>query len=137
MKEAYLAMKRVTVVGAAIVKDGKVLCAQRDENRSLANKWEFPGGKVEPYESPAEALCREVDEELLCQIEIGEEVCTSTYEYDFGIVELHVFICHLRSGQPKMTEHKELIWVAPPDMPKLDWAPADLEAVRLISNLSF
>ena len=55
--------KTINVVGAAIVKDGKVLCAQRGEGRSLAGFWEFPGGKIEPHETARQALHREIEEE--------------------------------------------------------------------------
>ena len=63
--------KTINVVGAAIVKDGKVLCAQRGEGRSLAGFWEFPGGKIEPHETARQALHREIEEELLCEVEVA------------------------------------------------------------------
>lgn len=89
--------KTINVVGAAIVKDGKVLC----------------------------------------EVEVANEVCTSSYDYDFGTVVLTSFVCHLISGAPHLTEHHEIRWVAPAEMPTLDWAPADREAVRLISAMDF
>ena len=127
----------INFVGAAIVKDGKVLCAQRGEGRSLAGFWEFPGGKIEPHETARQALHREIEEELLCEVEVANEVCTSSYDYDFGTVVLTSFVCHLISGAPHLTEHHEIRWVAPAEMPTLDWAPADREAVRLISAMDF
>ena len=74
----------INVVGAAIVRNGKVLCAQRGEGKSLAGFWEFPGGKIEPHETAREALHREIEEEVLCEVEVADEVCTSSYDYDFG-----------------------------------------------------
>ena len=65
----------INVVGAAIVRNGKVLCAQRGEGKSLAGFWEFPGGKIEPHETAREALHREIEEELLCEVEVADEVC--------------------------------------------------------------
>lgn len=129
--------KIINVVGAAIVKDGKVLCAQRGEGRSLAGFWEFPGGKIEPHETARQALHREIEEELLCEVEVADEVCTSSYDYDFSTVVLTSFVCHLLSGTPRLTEHHEIRWVEPSAMPDLDWAPADREAVRLISSMDF
>ena len=129
--------KQIRVVGAAIVRDGKVMCAQRGGGKQLSGKWEFPGGKIEPHETPREALHREIEEELLCEVEIGDEVCTDSYDYDFGTVTLTVFICHLLSGEPRRTEHQEFRWLDPADMPTLDWAPADHKAVSLISAMSF
>lgn len=127
--------KTINVVGAAIVRDGKVLCARRGEGRSLAGYWEFPGGKIESHETAREALHREIEEELLCEVEVADEVCTSTYDYDFGSVTLTTFVCHLIDGTPHLTEHREIRWLAPADMPQLCWAPADRDAVRLISAM--
>ena len=104
--------KTINVVGAAIDKDGKVLCAQRGEGRSLAGFWEFPGGKIEPHETARQALHREIEEELLCEVEVANEVCTSSYDYDFGTVVLTSFVCHLISGAPHLTEHHEIRWVS-------------------------
>ena len=78
-----------------------------------------------------------IEEELLCEVEVADEVCTSSYDYDFGTVVLTSFVCHLLSGTPHLTEHHEIRWVAPAEMPTLDWAPADREAVRLISAMDF
>lgn len=90
----------INVVGAVIVKDGKILCAQRGEGRSLAGCWEFPGGKIEPHETARQALHREIEEELMCDVEVADKVCTSSYDYDFGTVVLTSFICHLLNGTP-------------------------------------
>ncbi|TRY17127.1 (deoxy)nucleoside triphosphate pyrophosphohydrolase [Tessaracoccus rhinocerotis] len=125
--------KSIVVVGAVIVRDNKVLCAQRGAGGALAGMWEFPGGKIEPGESPREALQREIDEELLCEVVVGREVTTTTYEYDFGIVTLTTFYCDLVAGTPQLTEHSEVRWVDPGDLVSLDWAPADVPAVELIA----
>ena len=129
--------KRINVVGAAIVRDGKVLCARRGEGKSLAGYWEFPGGKIEPQETARQALHREIEEELLCEVEVADEVCTSEYAYDFGVVRLTTFICHLIDGTPRLTEHADIRWETPSDMPSLAWAPVDREAVGIISALRF
>lgn len=133
--DAAVISDAIDVVGAAIVRDGKVLCARRGDGKSLAGYWEFPGGKVKPGESRREALRREIEEELLCEVTIADEVCTSVQRYDFGTVQLTTFICHLESGTPHLTEHQEIRWEHPKDMPSLDWAPADREAVRLIASM--
>lgn len=127
--------KVMDVVGAAIVRDGRVLCAQRGEGRDLAGYWEFPGGKVKPGETRRQALQREIEEELLCEVTVADEVCTSVQRYDFGVVQLTVFVCRLESGTPRLTEHHEIRWERPGDMPDLTWAPADREAVRLIAAM--
>lgn len=127
--------KLIRVVGAAIVKDGKVLCAQRGVGKSLAGYWEFPGGKIEAGETPRQALRREIEEELLCEIDVDKEICTSDHLYDFGRVELTTFLCHLIEGMPVLTEHERIEWMNPADMPQLNWAPVDHDAVELISMM--
>ncbi len=119
----------VEVVGAVIVKDGKVLCAQRGPDGDLPHKWEFPGGKVEPGETPQEALQREIDEELGCRVVVGDQVERTTCEYDFATITLTTFYCELIHGDPWATEHHELRWTEPEDMSDLDWASADIPAV--------
>src|SRR6185312_4923327 len=103
--------KQIHVVGAVIVEDGKVLCAQRGPGGSLAGLWEFPGGKIEPSESPRQALKREIDEELCCKVEVATEVTTTTYEYDFATVVLTTYYCTLLEGAPKLTEHSAVKWL--------------------------
>ena len=124
--------KQIDVVGAVIIRDGGVLCAQRGPDGKLPGLWEFPGGKVEQGESPREALEREISEELDCVIDVGGEVTTTTYEYDFGIVTLTTFYCTLKEGEPVLTEHAEVRWVEPRSLGSLDWAPADVPAVEKI-----
>ena len=124
--------KRIHVVGAVIVRDGKILCAQRGPDSSLPGMWEFPGGKIEPGETPRAALEREIHEELACAIDVGDELTTTTHRYDFGDVTLTTFWCELRSGIPKLTEHSEVRWARPPELDLLSWAPADIPAVRAI-----
>lgn len=126
-------MKRsIEVVGAIIVQDESVLVAQRGPGKALAGLWEFPGGKVEPGESPADALTREIIEELGCRIKVGERVTTTTHEYEFGTIELATYYATLTSGTPVASEHDELRWVRFNDLQSLDWAPADLPAVEAI-----
>ena len=129
-------MKSINVAAAIIQKDGKILSCQRGYGE-FKDGWEFPGGKIEPHETARQALHREIEEELLCEVEVANEVCTSSYDYDFGTVVLTSFVCHLISGAPHLTEHHEIRWVTPAEMPTLDWAPADREAVRLISVMDF
>ena len=123
--------KQINVVGAVIMKDGEVLCAQRGKG-SLAGLWEFPGGKIEPGEPARDALQREITEELLCTVTVGDEITTTAYEYDFGVVNLTTFFCELIEGEPVLTEHTEVRWLTPERMNELEWAPADIPAVDII-----
>ncbi|WP_411954223.1 (deoxy)nucleoside triphosphate pyrophosphohydrolase [Alkalibacillus sp. S2W] len=124
--------KDIHVVGAVIIKDDKILCAQRGDKSTLAYKWEFPGGKVEPNETPQDALKREIDEEFQCQIHIGDQVEHTVYEYDFGIIHLTTFYCTLVEGEPILTEHVKIDWLASNELSLLDWAPADIPAIEQI-----
>lgn len=128
--------REINVVGAVILKDGKVLCAQRGPGGSLAGLWEFPGGKIEPGESARDALIREIDEELRCEISVLDPVTTTRHEYDFGIVTLSTFYCDLIAGTPVLTEHAEVRWLLPSQLNDLSWAPADVPAVEIIERRS-
>jgi len=120
---------RVDVVGAVVVADGRILAARRGPAMSLPGRWEFPGGKIEPGESPQQALRRELVEELGCTVEVGDLVTVSTYDH----VTLTTYYCQLVEGMPQATEHDELRWVAPAALAALDWAPADLDTVRRVA----
>lgn len=124
--------RQIHVVGAVIIQDGLVLCAQRGGGGSLPGLWEFPGGKIEPGESPAVALEREIAEELDCIIEVGDLITTTAHKYEFGSVTLTTFYSRLISGTPTTSEHAAIRWLRPADLTSLEWAPADVPAVHLI-----
>ena len=126
--------KNIHVVGAVIVKDGAILCAQRGMEKSLPGLWEFPGGKIEENESPQAALQREIQEEMHCHVEIGEQVEHTVYEYDFGIVHLTTFFCKLVGGTPVLTEHTAIEWLKATELEKLEWAPADIPAIEKLKR---
>ena len=125
---------QIEVVGAVIVRDGLVLCAQRGPTGSLAGRWEFPGGKVEHGESGRSALEREIDEELRCRVDVGDEITTTRHDDGHMTVVLTTFWCTLSAGTPRPIEHSALAWVAPGELVALDWAPADVPAVALVST---
>ncbi|KGP74267.1 (deoxy)nucleoside triphosphate pyrophosphohydrolase [Pontibacillus yanchengensis] len=128
--------KNIHVVGAVIVENNKILCAQRGATKSLPLKWEFPGGKIEDNETPQDALRREIDEEMECSVEIGEQVDHTVHEYDFGIVHLTTYYCKLLEGEPILTEHVAFKWLPNNELFKLDWAPADIPAIEKLSKMS-
>jgi len=126
--------RRFNVVGAVIVSGERILAAKRGSSGSLPNMWEFPGGKIEGGESPKEALAREISEELLVDISVGEEILTSTHDYEFGTVTLTTYYCELRSGIPQLTEHASLRWLTPDELFSVEWAPADVPAVERVRS---
>jgi len=129
-----MSTKIIHVVAAAIKKDGKILCAQRPEGKTLAGLWEFPGGKIEHNESPEQALVREIREELNVEIDIVQYINEASYDYDFGTVVMKTYEVSLRSGELKNLEHQNFLWLTPGELPSLNWAPVDLPAVQLISH---
>ena len=123
-------------MGAILVDNGKILCAQRGESKTLKHLWEFPGGKIESGETPQEALIRELQEELLIEVEVQTEQFEETsYQYDFGLVHLTTFICLLKNGTPQLTEHIAVQWLNPEELNKLEWAPADIPAVEKLIEM--
>jgi len=112
------------VVGAAIIRGGRVLAARRTAPSHAAGRWEFPGGKVEPQESPGDALVREIREELGCDIEVTGWL---TNEVPIGTTHrLTVATARVVSGDPEPTEHDELRWLAAEELAEVDWLDADL-----------
>ncbi|MGL5152780.1 MAG: (deoxy)nucleoside triphosphate pyrophosphohydrolase [Clostridium sp.] len=127
--------KLIKVVGAIIENENsEILCALRSTEMSLPNLWEFPGGKIEEGESIAEAITREVNEELNCTIEYINIFNDNTHEYDKFIVNLITVKCKLVSGHPQAIEHAKLIWIKQENLLSLNWAPADIPAVNQLIN---
>lgn len=130
-------MTRRLVVGA-VLRDaqGRVLAARRTRPATLAGRWEFPGGKVEPGEGPRQALARELREELGVRVVVLAEVlndggCWPIDERH----EMRVFHTRLDVGEPAAGDsHDELRWVEPAHLLTLDWVPADLPVARLLGG---
>lgn len=125
-------LRQIAVVGAVIVRDGHVMAAQRGGPGPLSGLWEFPGGKIESGETARAALEREIAEELQCVIEVGDQITTTIYAYDFAEITLTTFFCALVDGEPTLTEHTAVRWIRPEDLNTLEWAPADVPAVALV-----
>ncbi|MDK7742836.1 (deoxy)nucleoside triphosphate pyrophosphohydrolase [Helcobacillus massiliensis] len=125
----------LVVVAAAIQRNGAFLCARKAPGTANAGLWEFPGGKVDPGETDAAALIREIREELGCSITVGDRVSATVTPGRRRAVELRVYTCALTGDAPtSSTDHDAMQWVHPSDLPHLAWAPADLDAVRILSG---
>ncbi|MBO4750597.1 MAG: (deoxy)nucleoside triphosphate pyrophosphohydrolase [Lachnospiraceae bacterium] len=130
-------MKTVKVVAAVIRKkdaQGRdlIFATQRGYGE-FKDGWEFPGGKVEPGESPAEALKREILEELDAQIEVGDLIQTVEYDYPAFHLSMDVFWCTLISDELKLKEAEAARWLAPSELRDVAWLPADLELIEHIA----
>jgi len=125
------------VIAAIIIKDIKVLIAQRAEGQKLAGKWEFPGGKIEDGETPEECLKREIKEELDIDIEVGEFFGESVYHYETETIRLVAYKARLIGGQCKLKVHSRVEWVEPWELVNYDFAPADVPFVEKLREKRF
>jgi len=121
---------RVSVVGAAVIRDGRVLASRRTEPPGLAGLWEFPGGKVEPGESDPQALQRELREELQVQASVGAQLGDDLPIGDTAV--LRVYLCVLVSGEPALVDHDEHRWLAASELLAVAWIPVDLPLVEAL-----
>ncbi|MCW2796268.1 (deoxy)nucleoside triphosphate pyrophosphohydrolase [Nocardioides sp.] len=122
-----------TVVGAAILRDGRVLAARRTSPPELAGRWEFPGGKVEPGESPTAALERELREELGCAVRVTGWLAGTT---PIGTThELSVATVALLDGEPAPTEHDVVRWLGADELDDVDWLEPDLPFLPELRSL--
>ncbi len=118
-------LRHVTVACGIIIRDGLILAAQRSPVMSVPNKWEFPGGKLELNESADDCLHRELMEELSIKVRIVHALPIHSYTYPTFRVTMIAFICDSLVGEPVLHEHARVAWVAPEQLDRLDWAPAD------------
>lgn len=125
----------MTVVAAVIEKDGAYLIAQRSSPAELAFKWEFPGGKVEPLETPQEALKRELQEEFGVTIDVGTLIVRTTYTYHYKTVHLFAYSATHVAGEFRLMAHNSMAWEKPASFGNYDFVPADIPIVTfLIGN---
>lgn len=115
-------------VVCAVIEDGagRVLACRRGSAMSMAGKWEFPGGKLEPGEPVREALARELREELGVELAVGEQWAAVEHDYGTLAIRLMPFRCRISRGQPQPHEHDELRWLTAEQTRHLDWAAADV-----------
>ncbi|MFB7142341.1 (deoxy)nucleoside triphosphate pyrophosphohydrolase [Gottfriedia sp. NPDC056225] len=123
--------KQVKVVGAVIRNnENQILCALRSPEMSQPNSWEFPGGKIEDGEKPEEALAREIQEELGCEIIVSELIEDVIHEYPNIIVNLITYEAKIKWGIPIANEHEKIEWKEISELKELEWAQADLPTVE-------
>jgi len=135
-------MKTILVTAAIIERDGRVLIARRREGDHLAGKWEFPGGKVEPGETPEGCLARELEEEFGVRTRVGEFVVSSVHDYGDKKIELLAYRVEApapaareaSTGEWRLHAHDRIEWVTPEEMNGYDFAQADLPIVARLQR---
>ena len=122
------------IVVPAVIEDGhRYLVTRRQPGVHLAGLWEFPGGKIDPDESHAAALRREIQEELGVDIDVGDLTYETTHAYPDRTVELYFYRCTLR-GVPRPQLGQEMRWVARAELALLGFPPADKEFIDRLSS---
>lgn len=122
-------MKKIEVVAAIIIDNNKIFATQRGYGE-FAGGWEFPGGKIEPGETPEQALVREIKEELDTEIEVEKLFYTVEHDYPKFHVTMHCFFATVKSGDLVLKEHEDCKWLTRTELDSVNWLPADIEVVE-------
>jgi 8-oxo-dGTP diphosphatase len=123
----------IVVVAAVIEEDGRFFLTRRQPGVHLAGMWEFPGGKIDPDEAHADALIREIREELDAEVDVGELVFHTEHAYDDRTIALYFYRCRL-SGTPRPLLGQEMRWVPRGELAALGFPPADKELIELLTR---
>lgn len=126
-------MKTIRVVAAVIRKDDRIFATQRGHGE-FKDGWEFPGGKIEPGETPQQALVREIREELETEIRVGDLIDTIEYDYPTFHLSMDCFWCEIVEGSLELKEHEAAKWLDRESLYTVDWLPADVGLVEKIKN---
>lgn len=135
IEKGFYIMRTIEVVAAVIVDgEDRILATQRGYG-DMKDGWEFPGGKMEPGETPEQALRREIAEELAVDIEVGDLLGTVEWDYPKFHLTMHCYWCRVMDGkQLSLLEHEASRWLTRNQLWSVEWLPADCEVVRLIEK---
>lgn len=129
-------MKTIRVVAAVIKamndKGEKIIFATERGYGEFKGGWEFPGGKIEPGETPQQALCREIMEELDTKIQVGDLIDTIEYDYPAFHLSMDCFWCEVLSGNLVLKEHEAARWLTSDELYSVEWLPADVTLIDKI-----
>ncbi len=127
-------MKTIQVVAALIVHNGRIFATQRGYGE-WKDWWEFPGGKIEPGESPKDALKREIREELATEIRVERYVATIAWEYPSFHLSMRCYLCSVVTGSLVLLEHEASTWLDREHLRSVQWLPADETIISKIETL--
>ena len=125
---------RTICVVAAIIRRGNEIFATQRGYGAYKDWWEFPGGKIEPGETPEEALVREIKEELATDITIDNYITTVEYDYPEFHLVMNCFWCSIKNGELTLLEHESAKWLPLDDLRQVKWLPADVEVIDIIER---
>ena len=125
-------MKTIRVVAAVLRSEDKIFATARGYGE-FKGQWEFPGGKIEPGETPEAALVREIKEELETEIKVGELIHTIEYDYPTFHLSMDCFWCEIVSGKLVLKEHEAARWLDKENLYSVEWLPADLSLIEKIA----
>ena len=127
-------MKCIQVVAGLIQDGGKVFATQRGYG-DYKDFWEFPGGKMEPGETPQQALVRELKEELAIDVSVGDFLCTVEHDYPEFHLTMHCYFCAITGGKsPELLEHEAAQWLGRDELDTVNWLPADVKVVAALKK---
>lgn len=125
----------ILVTAAVIEKDGRIFAARRGPGKHLEGFWEFPGGKLEPSETPEQCLVRELAEEFGIKASVGVFVGESIFDYGEKVVRLIAYrVTHI-SGEFQLRDHDEIKWLSLDELNNIEWAPADIPLLDPVKAL--
>ncbi len=127
-------MKTIRVV-AAVIKDGNRIFATARGYGDFKGGWEFPGGKIEPGESPEQALIREIKEELDTEITVGDLIDTIEYDYPKFHLSMDCFWCEVVAGRLVLKEAEAAKWLSKDELGMVQWLPADITLIDKIREV--
>lgn len=126
-------LRTIEVVAAIIRRGDRIFATQRGYGE-WKDYWEFPGGKVEPGESPVQALHREIREELDTEINVDEFLTTVEWDYPAFHLTMHCYMCSLLTEALHLNEHEDARWLGADELGSVNWLPADDRLLPLIGR---
>ena len=126
----------IDVTCALIIRNQKILVAQNSVASDQAGRWEFPGGKIKPNETPEKCIIREISEELELEISVLDKLQEAVFDYGNKIIRLIPFVCRIENGKIKLNNHQAVEWVTVDELETIDFAAADQALLNISDNIS-